>query len=110
LTLDGTFAAWGNATINGGVLEIGSTGSLFPVFGITATGLLMQPAYVLATYSPGGLTGTQFNSVTLPGGGWYLDYNYQGLNEIALVIPEPQTWMMLFGGVGMLTMFRRRRA
>jgi hypothetical protein len=55
------------------------------------------------------LTGT-FASVTAPSGGWIIDYNYQGLNEIALVVPEPQTWVMMLSGVGMLALFRRRRS
>jgi hypothetical protein len=35
-----------------------------------------------------------------------------GAQELRMVasVPEPSTWAMLLGGLGMLTMFRRRRA
>ena len=101
-------------TING---TTGLTGKLVAgVLDITAgvvdfstTGFLSAPAYVIASYTS--LTGSAFNTVLdLPTGGWYIDYNYLGLNEIALVVPEPSTWTMLLGGIGMLTMLRRRRA
>jgi autotransporter-associated beta strand protein len=48
------------------------------------TGILDDPAYVLATYSSGGLTGTQFNSVTPPAG-YMIDYAHNGGTQIALV-------------------------
>ena len=43
------------------------------------------------------------------------DFNYSnvggtGVYELATAVPEPTTWAMLLGGLGMLTMFRRRRA
>ena len=65
-------------------------------------------SYVIATY--GSLNGT-FDSVLNTPDGYTLNYAYNG-NEIALVqtVPEPSTWAMLLGGLGMLTMFRRRRA
>jgi fibronectin-binding autotransporter adhesin len=82
-------------TLNGTSLDLAGT------TGLTAS------AYVIATY--GSLAGT-FTSANTPVG-YTLDYAYNG-NEIALVqsVPEPSTWAMLLGGLGMLTMFRRRRA
>jgi hypothetical protein len=64
--------------------------------------------YVIANYTS--LNGTFANVLDLPTG-YTLDYNYNSANEIALVAaPEPSTWAMLLGGLGMLAMFRRRRA
>jgi hypothetical protein len=58
-----------------------------------------------------------FANVTLNGGAlpsnYSIDYTYGTGNQIALQVasvPEPSTWAMLLGGLGMLTMFRRRRA
>jgi hypothetical protein len=65
--------------------------------------------YVFASY--GSLfNGVGFANVTNLPSGYTLNYNYNGLNEIALVqsVPEPSTWAMMLGGLGMLTMFRRR--
>jgi hypothetical protein len=72
-----------------------------------ANGLLTADHYVIASYSY--LTGAGFTNVVNLPAGYTLDYNYLGLNEIALVVPEPSTWAMMLGGLGMLTMFRRRR-
>jgi fibronectin-binding autotransporter adhesin len=100
-TLNGTTGLVGKLVA--GALDI-TTG----VVDFATIGTLTADSYVIATYTS--LTGSQFNSVLDLPTGYTLDYNYQGLNEIALVVPEPSTWAMLLGGLGMLTMFRRRRA
>lgn len=61
---------------------------------------------VIANYS-GTLTGT-FDFDNLPAG-WSIDYNYQGLNQIAL-IPEPGTIVPLVAILSPWIMRRRRRS
>lgn len=62
---------------------------------------------VLAMY--GTLTGT-FGSITNLPSGWSIDYQYQGLNQIAAV-PEPATLCSAFAGLacGAFSLWRRRR-
>jgi hypothetical protein len=91
---------YGGSGINSMNLDLVSLGSL--------TGDVVLMSY-------GSVVGTAFNSVTLDGaalpGGYSINYAYgNSANEIALVVPEPSTWAMMLGGLGMLTMFRRRRA
>jgi hypothetical protein len=92
---DGTAQA--NVT-NNNILDFATTGPL-------------SGNYVIASY--GSLYGS-FGSATHIPSGYAVDYAYNNgktSNNIALVaIPEPSTWMPLLGGLGMLTMFRRRRA
>ncbi|MHB1156155.1 MAG: PEP-CTERM sorting domain-containing protein, partial [Phycisphaerales bacterium] len=66
-----------------------------------------DPAYVFATY--GSLTGifAPGNILDLPAG-YVIDYNYQGGNQIALVIPEPATLGLLALG-GMMIATRRSK-
>ncbi|MFM1904277.1 MAG: hypothetical protein RLZZ440_2177 [Planctomycetota bacterium] len=68
---------------------------------------LDDPAYIIASYTS--LTGPAFNTVNNLPSGYTLDYNYLSGNQIALVVPEPGTFVMLLGGPGLLAMFRRRR-
>jgi autotransporter-associated beta strand protein len=63
-------------------------------------------AYVFATY--GALNGTFATVNNLPDG-YYIDYNYQGASQMA-VIPEPSTWMLAgFGLLGAYLVRRRTR-
>jgi|GEM_PF-4314962 len=64
--------------------------------------------YVIAGY--GSLTGEQFFTVDplLAANGYVVDYNYQGGNQIALVVPEPATLGLLAAG-GLMIAFRGRR-
>lgn len=65
---------------------------------------LTAPAYVFADYAT--LTGT-FASANLPAG-YAVDYNYSGLNQIALVqIPEPAAASL--GALAAALLLRRRR-
>lgn len=86
------------------LLELGS-GSNITFLGSGAP--LTQHAYVFATY--GTLSGTQntFGTVADIPVNYHIDYNYDGLNQIALVIPEPRTAML--GLIGALALLRRRR-
>jgi hypothetical protein len=69
-----------------------------------ALGTLNDPDYVFAHYTS--LSGTRFRSVIDLPSGYSIDYNYQGHNQIALVIPEPATLGLLaLGGLAL----RRRR-
>ena len=72
-------------------------------------GALTDPAYVFASY--GTLIGDQFAQVVNLPDGYWIDYNYQGSNQIALV-PEPATISLLsLAGFGLLVrrVWRRRR-
>ncbi len=68
-------------------------------------GSLDDAAYVIANYTS--LTGLAFASVSSLPSGYTLDYNYNGLNQIALVVPEPST--CLLAGMGLLVVFSRSR-
>lgn len=94
-TISGTYACELNG-VNNDLLDV--TGALdlsaatdvlaFATPGAGAT----KPVYIIANYTT--LTGT-FDSVTgTPGGGYVLDYNYLGGNQIALVRPATayETW------------------
>jgi fibronectin-binding autotransporter adhesin len=64
-----------------------------------------EPA-IIATY--GSLTGTFANESALNAAGFTLDYNYQGLNQIALLtIPEPTS--LATAGLSLVGLLRRRR-
>jgi autotransporter-associated beta strand protein len=87
-----------------GTLNLGSNSSItFTNLGVGS--LDLNTPYVFAEYGPGGLTGT-FNTVNLLPAGFTIDYNYGGLNQIAIV-PEPGA--ALLGGLGLLMLLRRRR-
>jgi len=65
-----------------------------------------QYAYVIASY--GTLVG-QFDSLSLPAG-YRIDYQYGGLNQIALVAPEPAAGVLLaIGGLAIVGWTRRRK-
>jgi autotransporter-associated beta strand protein len=57
----------------------------------------------------------QFGSVVLngePASFQSINYDYQGDNEIAVtltVVPEPGSWAMVLGGMGMLAVYQQRR-
>ncbi len=84
-------------------LDISTAAVEFRVSG-TPTG----PAYVFATY--GTLVGEQFAEVRHLPDGYWIDYNFQGANQIALV-PEPAAISLLaLAGAALLVgrMWRRR--
>jgi autotransporter-associated beta strand protein len=69
------------------------------VANFTTLGTLNDAAYVIASYTS--LTGGSFASATAPGG-YTINYNYNGLNQIALVqvsVPELATMQLLLAGV-----------
>ena len=65
----------------------------------------MAGPYVFATY--GTLTGASFASVNNLPAGLEIDYNYNGLNQIALV-PEPSAAILALAATGFLVRRRRR--
>lgn len=88
------------------VLAIGGNLDLSNADSLTVSLLNSAPTsnLIIATYT-GTLTGT-FDSVF---GGYTLDYGVLNANAITLVVPEPSAFLMLAGGVGLLTLIRRRR-
>lgn len=100
----GTLTVQGNVSFDiGGTLriELDSEGAgsadLFDVNGLfdisnatvefSAPASLDDPAYVFVTY--GTLKGERFQNVRNLPSGYHIDYNYGGLNQIAVVVPEP---------------------
>lgn len=75
-----------------GTLDIGSGFLNANLTGLTTN----NEVFIIAQY--GNLTGT-FAGMTLPSG-YQIDYNYQSLNQIALVIPEPSA--LALTGLGLL--------
>ncbi|HOQ04693.1 MAG TPA: autotransporter-associated beta strand repeat-containing protein [Anaerohalosphaeraceae bacterium] len=66
-------------------------------------GMLREPAYIFAQY--GQLDGSEFGQIIKLPAGYRIDYNYQGGNQIALVlIPEPAS-VVLLGLGGLLLRF-----
>jgi fibronectin-binding autotransporter adhesin len=88
--------AAGALNITSGVVDFATVGSL------------NDAAYVIANYTS--LSGATFATVSNLPSGYSINYGYNGGTQIALVVPEPGTFAMLLGGMGMLTLFRRRRA
>jgi len=85
-------------------LNLGSNSSV--TFANLGTGALdLNTPYVFITYGSGGLTGT-FNQVNDLPVGFILDYNYGGLNQIA-VVPEPSS--LLLTVIFSLPLLSRRR-
>jgi autotransporter-associated beta strand protein len=88
-----------------GTLNLGSNSSI-TFTNLGAGSLDMNSAYVFATYGEGGLTGT-FNTVNLLPAGFTIDYNYGGLNQIAIV-PEPSSLLITIL-LSMPILLRRKR-
>ena len=90
-----------------GSLKLGS-GSVVTFSNLGAGLLDLNSAYVFAKYGTGGLTGT-FSSVNNLPLGFTIDYNYNGLNQIAIV-PEPSAALLsvLLTGASLFRRDRRR--
>jgi len=94
LDLDGSLLIEWDTTVSpsidllniAGTLNLGSNSSV-TFTNLGAGSLDLNTPYIFATYGSGGLTGT-FNTVNNLPVGFTLDYNYGGLNQIA-VVPEP---------------------
>ena len=85
-------------------LNLGSNSSV--TFANLGTGTLdLNTPYIFITYGSGGLTGT-FNAVNNLPVGFILDYNYGGLNQIA-VVPESSSLLLTF--IFSLPLLSRRR-
>ena len=100
---------------------VSSDGNAFTSLGDTfnlvlgnAAGINGQFANTLAPSFSGG-----FNTITIGSQEYAINYHSDGGafndgipgNQIALMaIPEPQTWVMLISGIGMLSLLRRRRS
>lgn len=91
-----------------GTLDISLATLNFVTNGVT----LDDTAYVFASYGSlvtNGVTGGFFGVGFLPDG-YQIDFNYLGGSQMALVIPEPTTWMLLLvGGAALLFAWRRGR-
>jgi autotransporter-associated beta strand protein len=85
-------------------LNLGSNSSVI-FTNLGAGSLDLNTPYIFATYGPGGLTGT-FKTVSNLPVGFILDYNYGGLNQIA-VVPEPSG--LLLTVIFSLPLLSRRR-
>jgi fibronectin-binding autotransporter adhesin len=84
-----------------GQLDI--TGATLSLSQITAVN---DDAYVIASY--GTLAGP-FSAVNNLPAGYQIDYNYLGNNEIAVVVPEPSTAILVGCGLALGVVFVRRR-
>jgi len=68
---------------------------------------LELPYYVFASYGTLGGTGTFANVVNLPTG-YQIDYSYgENNNQIALVVPEPSTILLIVAGLTLVVWKRR---
>ena len=115
LDLSGTGTAAGGVNDKiaaGGVLSLSS--NVVFTFNLLNGSLDTTNAYTLIS---GASSVTGFNATTLAAntlglaGGYTPTYSVSGNNLLVqfAAIPEPQTWLMLISGVGMLTLLRRRR-
>jgi hypothetical protein len=113
----GTFRFTINAGIVGGGTQLNVSNQMFVVgenLDIATIGTLTAGDYIIASYGSliGGFASVTLNGAALPDG-YTLNTAYNGGTQIALQVasvPEPSTWVTLLGGLGMLAMFRRRRA
>jgi fibronectin-binding autotransporter adhesin len=116
----GTFSVSGDVTLDGtlavrvgdagtdvlsltGVLNINSDATL----NLTVATPLTAPAYVLADYST--LAGT-FSNISNQPGGYSLNYDYNGDDEIALVSDTPEPASLAVLALPAALMIRRRRS
>ncbi|MCX7818456.1 MAG: autotransporter-associated beta strand repeat-containing protein [Kiritimatiellae bacterium] len=111
LTVDGNVTLAGTLEIelrhaDADLLNVGQTLDLTgATFSFAPTYPLTAPVYVLATY--GHLVG-QFSQIKKMPPGMWLDYNYGGANQIALV-PEPGLVTLLAAGGALMLAVRRLR-
>ena len=111
-----TTAAGTSDQIVTGALSLGSTVA-FTFNALTPANLQTGVAYTLIHTTVGGITGFNTGNITTnwlngDGSNYSAAYTQDGTNLLVTfaAIPEPQTWVMLISGVGMLTMLRRRRS
>lgn len=102
IELDGAGLGSSDILAVSGALDIAGATVSFTNIGLA----LDDSAYIFAQY--GSLVGTEFLDVFALPGGYIIDYNYLGANQIALVIPEPAPlFVLLLGALG-LTLWARR--
>lgn len=89
----------GDVLLVGGSLDLQKAAVVFEFAGAPD-----DESYVFVSY--GALTGAPFASVLNIPPGYWLDYDYQGLQQIALVVPEPPSRALLVTGA--LLFFARR--
>lgn len=110
--LDGTLQIeLQNAAGPAGISDILDVNGLFDmtngIVQFVFAGTMTNAYYIFAEYDS--LSGASFENVINLPNGYGIDYQFGGGNQIALVIPEPATWVLLFTGIGSLLAFRRKR-
>jgi autotransporter-associated beta strand protein len=117
----GTLSASGDVDLDGLlVIELDGDSGLADLLAVAGTldigdgevdfsilSALDDSAYVFASY--GTLLGGTFQNVGDQPEGYYIDYNFNDANQIALVIPEPATTVLSLLGA-LLICWQRRRA
>jgi hypothetical protein len=105
----------GGGSINNLLAEVGGTqGGLYSITLDTTNGSdwkysFSGPGITTTTYdlgAPTNIVAVGFDAGSYGGGFTATVSNF----ALTASVPEPSTWAMLLGGLGMLTMFRRRRA
>ncbi|HPA20442.1 MAG TPA: autotransporter-associated beta strand repeat-containing protein [Verrucomicrobiae bacterium] len=71
------------------------------------TGTMTNDHYIFAEYDS--ISGSPFLDVQNLPAGYGIEYHYLDSNQIALVIPEPSSWILLALGFGLFALVRPRR-
>ncbi|MCG3147532.1 MAG: hypothetical protein PCFJNLEI_00972 [Verrucomicrobiae bacterium] len=106
LTLTGSYQAEFGDGGNDQLVVVGDLTLSGATLDLTAVGGVTGEAYVIASY--GDLFGTFSVTNGMPVG-YMVDYNYNGANQIAIVVvPEPSSIALVVGGLLLLGLLRRR--
>jgi hypothetical protein len=89
----------------GGNLDV--SGFTLDLAGVSASALASNAPIPIATY--GSLSGGQFGGLSNVPAGRFIDYNFNGTNTVALVVPEATHFAPLLGALVPLLGLRRRR-
>jgi hypothetical protein len=92
-------------TVNG-TFDISGLTLDFDLSGLGAT----ESSYLIADYSAGTLVGSTFLDIVDLPSGFSIDYNLGGASQIGIVIPEPSSFALLAGLLGLTSVMLRRRS